>query len=179
MNNQHIVTSSRCELRKNGKMRCKRKPRILFSQSQVLELENRFRQQRYLSAPEREMLAQTLNLTATQVKIWFQNRRYKSKRGQIEANSSKDSKCDSESEDNIKDGSKSLPLDAERLPDTMSSVKKSDRFHELNEFGTFGTNYPSAYPPQYPVSAYGQYPAAVGHSSAPNSFVGYEAKTFW
>lgn len=73
-------------MRKNGKLRCKRKPRVLFSQSQVLELERRFRQQRYVSAPERELLAQSLNLTATQVKIWFQNRRYKSKRVQIENN---------------------------------------------------------------------------------------------
>lgn len=84
--NQPIVSSSRSELRKNGKLRCKRKPRVLFSQSQVLELERRFRQQRYVSAPEREILAQSLNLTATQVKIWFQNRRYKSKRVQIENN---------------------------------------------------------------------------------------------
>lgn len=58
----------------------------MFSQSQVLELERRFRQQRYVSAPEREVLANSLNLTATQVKIWFQNRRYKSKRVQIETN---------------------------------------------------------------------------------------------
>lgn len=84
--NQPIVSSSRSELRKNGKLRCKRKPRVLFSQSQVLELERRFRQQRYVSAPEREILAQSLNLSATQVKIWFQNRRYKSKRIQIENN---------------------------------------------------------------------------------------------
>lgn len=65
-------------------MRSKRKPRILFSQTQVLELERRFRQQRYLSAPEREIVAQALHLSPTQVKIWFQNRRYKSKRLQIE-----------------------------------------------------------------------------------------------
>ncbi|XP_049880765.1 homeobox protein Hox-A1-like [Pectinophora gossypiella] len=58
----------------------KRKPRILFSQSQVHALEIRFRAQKYLTAPEREQLAQTLNLSPTQVKIWFQNRRYKSKR---------------------------------------------------------------------------------------------------
>lgn len=84
--NHPTVSSSHSELRKNGKMRCKRKPRVLFSQTQVLELEKRFRQQRYVSAPDREVLAQSLNLTATQVKIWFQNRRYKSKRCQIETN---------------------------------------------------------------------------------------------
>ncbi|KAM6931398.1 NK2 transcription factor related 7 [Xenentodon cancila] len=60
--------------------RLRRKPRVLFSQAQVSELERRFRQQRYLSAPEREQLAHMLKLTSTQVKIWFQNRRYKCKR---------------------------------------------------------------------------------------------------
>ncbi|XP_037321783.1 homeobox protein Nkx-2.3 [Pungitius pungitius] len=60
--------------------RTRRKPRVLFSQSQVFELERRFKQQRYLSAPEREHLATSLKLTSTQVKIWFQNRRYKCKR---------------------------------------------------------------------------------------------------
>lgn len=43
-------------------------------------MERRFKQQRYLSAPEREHLANALKLTSTQVKIWFQNRRYKNKR---------------------------------------------------------------------------------------------------
>ncbi|XP_034059710.1 homeobox protein Nkx-2.3 [Gymnodraco acuticeps] len=60
--------------------RTRRKPRVLFSQTQVFELERRFKQQRYLSAPEREHLASSLKLTSTQVKIWFQNRRYKCKR---------------------------------------------------------------------------------------------------
>ncbi|KAL4671723.1 hypothetical protein H8959_004432 [Pygathrix nigripes] len=62
------------------KARHRRKPRVLFSQAQVLALERRFKQQRYLSAPEREHLASALQLTSTQVKIWFQNRRYKCKR---------------------------------------------------------------------------------------------------
>ncbi|XP_024603434.1 homeobox protein Nkx-2.6 [Neophocaena asiaeorientalis asiaeorientalis] len=62
------------------KGRPRRKPRVLFSQAQVLALERRFKQQRYLSAPEREHLASALQLTSTQVKIWFQNRRYKCKR---------------------------------------------------------------------------------------------------
>ncbi|XP_028968435.1 homeobox protein XENK-2 [Galendromus occidentalis] len=58
----------------------KRKPRILFTQTQVYQLEQRFKDQKYLTAQERELLAQTLKLSSTQVKIWFQNRRYKSKK---------------------------------------------------------------------------------------------------
>jgi len=58
----------------------KRKRRVLFSKAQIYELERRFRQQRYLSAPEREQLARLINLSPTQVKIWFQNHRYKYKK---------------------------------------------------------------------------------------------------
>ncbi|KAJ3604326.1 hypothetical protein NHX12_029067 [Muraenolepis orangiensis] len=57
-----------------------RRPRVLFSPAQVAQLERRFALQRYLSAPERDHLARALTLTSTQVKIWFQNRRYKCKR---------------------------------------------------------------------------------------------------
>lgn len=53
----------------------KRKRRVLFTKAQTYELERRFRQQRYLSAPERELLASQIRLTPTQVKIWFQNHR--------------------------------------------------------------------------------------------------------
>ncbi|KAH9419476.1 Sequence-specific DNA binding [Dermatophagoides pteronyssinus] len=42
------------------------------TKAQTFELERRFRQQRYLSAPEREHLANIIRLTPTQVKIWFQ-----------------------------------------------------------------------------------------------------------
>lgn len=58
----------------------RRKPRVLFYPEQVRELERRFNQQKYLSAPERNNLAQMLRLTPNQVKIWFQNKRYKSKK---------------------------------------------------------------------------------------------------
>uniref|UniRef100_A0A7M5WVD7 Homeobox domain-containing protein n=1 Tax=Clytia hemisphaerica TaxID=252671 RepID=A0A7M5WVD7_9CNID len=58
----------------------RKKPRILFSQSQVMELEKKFKEQKYLSASERDQMASKLNLTPTQVKIWFQNKRYKCKK---------------------------------------------------------------------------------------------------
>lgn len=47
----------------------RRKRRVLFSQQQVHELERRFKQQKYLSAPEREHLASLINLTPTQVRF--------------------------------------------------------------------------------------------------------------
>ncbi|MEQ2202368.1 Homeobox protein Nkx-3.2, partial [Xenoophorus captivus] len=61
----------------------KKRSRAAFSHAQVHELERRFSVQRYLSGPERADLACALKLTETQVKIWFQNRRYKTKRRQL------------------------------------------------------------------------------------------------
>lgn len=54
----------------------KKRSRAAFSHAQVYELERRFAAQKYLSGPERADLARGLKLTETQVKIWFQNRRY-------------------------------------------------------------------------------------------------------
>lgn len=62
----------------------KKRSRAAFSHAQVFELERRFQHQRYLSGPERADLAHALKLTETQIKIWFQNRRYKTKRRQLQ-----------------------------------------------------------------------------------------------
>lgn len=62
----------------------RRKRRVLFTQSQIFELERRFQQQKYLTAQERDALAARCNLTPTQVKIWFQNHRYKHKKSMQE-----------------------------------------------------------------------------------------------
>ncbi|CAF0703127.1 unnamed protein product [Brachionus calyciflorus] len=57
-----------------------KKSRILFSQWQINELEKLFKKQKYVTSNERELMAKRLKLQANQVKIWFQNRRYKIKK---------------------------------------------------------------------------------------------------
>ncbi|XP_027237783.2 homeotic protein empty spiracles [Penaeus vannamei] len=64
-----------------------RKPkriRTAFSPSQLLKLEQAFEKNQYVVGAERKQLAQSLNLSETQVKVWFQNRRTKEKRIQQE-----------------------------------------------------------------------------------------------
>lgn len=65
---------------RRGLAATKRRTRAAFTYAQIFQLERRFNAQQYLSGPERADLAATLKLTETQVKIWFQNRRYKTKR---------------------------------------------------------------------------------------------------
>jgi hypothetical protein len=57
-----------------------KKSRVLFSQWQINELEKLFKKQKYVTSNEREIMAKRLRLHANQVKIWFQNRRYKIKK---------------------------------------------------------------------------------------------------
>ncbi|XP_017073191.1 ventral anterior homeobox 1 [Drosophila eugracilis] len=58
----------------------KKRPRTAFSAAQIKALETEFERGKYLSVAKRTALAKQLQLTETQIKIWFQNRRTKWKR---------------------------------------------------------------------------------------------------
>ena len=60
--------------------RKQRKARTAFTDYQLQTLERTFEKQKYLSVQDRQELAAKLNLTDTQVKTWYQNRRTKWKR---------------------------------------------------------------------------------------------------
>ncbi|VDP28110.1 unnamed protein product [Schistosoma mattheei] len=75
-NNNNELDKKEVQIMKNKKsdfilirQRNRRKPRILFSQTQIYELERRFKQQRYLSAQEREQMANNLKMSAQQVRF--------------------------------------------------------------------------------------------------------------
>ena len=58
----------------------RRRGRVRFTDHQVESLERRFREEQYLPASERSQLAASMDLSESQVKTWFQNRRAKTKR---------------------------------------------------------------------------------------------------
>ncbi|GIY48813.1 barH-like 1 homeobox protein [Caerostris extrusa] len=64
----------------NLKVKKQRKARTAFTDHQLQTLEKSFERQKYLSVQDRMELAAKLNLTDTQVKTWYQNRRTKWKR---------------------------------------------------------------------------------------------------
>ncbi|XP_052428091.1 ventral expressed homeobox [Carassius gibelio] len=63
-----------------GESASQRRVRTKFSSEQISRLEKSFSKHKYLGATQRRRIAEKLQLSETQVKTWFQNRRMKLKR---------------------------------------------------------------------------------------------------
>jgi hypothetical protein len=75
------------------RMKKKRKLRTVFTEKQLEGLESKFAEKKYLSVPDRMELASRLELSETQVKTWFQNRRMKCKKQQVTDGQSDEVDC--------------------------------------------------------------------------------------
>ncbi|KAI6188433.1 Homeobox protein Nkx-3 [Aphelenchoides besseyi] len=74
--NKSIERPAASDINRNGKSQ---RRRSTFTAIQVHVLESEFLKHRYVSPEKRAGLAAFLGLSQQQVKIWYQNRRYKSK----------------------------------------------------------------------------------------------------
>ncbi|KAL3253779.1 hypothetical protein MRX96_054552 [Rhipicephalus microplus] len=84
-----------------------KRPRTVYTREQLFHMEVEFRYNKYLCSTRRAQLANALNLSQQQVKVWFQNRRMKLKKEsrRICAASSPEQSTDDESQKSGDSGS--------------------------------------------------------------------------
>ncbi|XP_076333148.1 homeobox protein engrailed-2b-like [Tachypleus tridentatus] len=74
------------KLKTSKKVLEEKKPRTAFTLDQLARLKKEFQENRYLTEKRRQGLAKELQLNESQIKIWFQNKRAKTKKATGEKN---------------------------------------------------------------------------------------------
>lgn len=148
-------------------MKRKRKLRTVFTEKQLEGLEIKFSEKKYLSVPDRMELASRLELTETQVKTWFQNRRMKCKKQQQAEQNSEDGEEDKDKDEEELIVDEDMESDDDKDDLTTTSAHWVSKRPKLDSWSSHDSSLHHS-PPAVPTDLHSSTSASIPHHYMPN-----------